>query len=68
MDATGDPEANRQLSLRRAEAVRDYLVFTYRFDPARFKVEGRGSDEPVAANDTAAGRHANRRVEILFSG
>jgi outer membrane protein OmpA-like peptidoglycan-associated protein len=68
MNATGDPKANRQLSLRRAEAVRDYLVFTYRFDPARFKVEGRGSDEPVAANDTAAGRRANRRVEILFSG
>jgi outer membrane protein OmpA-like peptidoglycan-associated protein len=68
MDATGDPKANRQLSLRRAEAVRDYLVFTYRFDPARFKVEGRGSDEPVAANNTAAGRRANRRVEILFSG
>jgi outer membrane protein OmpA-like peptidoglycan-associated protein len=67
MDATGNPDSNRQLSLRRAQAVRDYLVSTYRFDPARFTVEGRGSDEPVASNDTAAGRHANRRVELLLS-
>jgi outer membrane protein OmpA-like peptidoglycan-associated protein len=67
MDATGDTDANRELSLRRAEAVRDYLVSMYHFDPARFTVEGKGRDEPVARNDTASGRHANRRVEVLFS-
>jgi outer membrane protein OmpA-like peptidoglycan-associated protein len=68
MDDTGDADANRRLSLRRAQAVRDYLVSSYGFDPTRFTVEGKGSDEPVAPNNTASGRHANRRVELLIAG
>ncbi len=68
MDSTGDADANRLLSLRRAQAVRDYLVSSYGFDPARFTVEGKGSDEPLAPNDTASGRHANRRVELFIAG
>lgn len=63
-DSNGDREANRILSLRRAEKVRDYLAAELGFDATRIRVEGAGEDQPVASNDTAAGRRANRRVEI----
>jgi flagellar motor protein MotB len=36
-------------------------------DAARTASEGRGEARPVASNDTATGREANRRVEIIFS-
>ena len=67
-DPSGDAGATRRLSLRRAQAVRDYLVSTYGFDRARFTVEGKGNDEPVAPNDTPSGRRANRRVELFVAG
>jgi outer membrane protein OmpA-like peptidoglycan-associated protein len=44
--------------------VRDYLVAEFGFEESRFKTEGLGEEQPVASNDTAAGRRANRRVEI----
>ena len=65
-DPGGDPERNWQLSLRRARAVRDYLVRTYGLDGGRFEVDGRGGEEPAPAVDTPAGRDADRRVEILL--
>jgi outer membrane protein OmpA-like peptidoglycan-associated protein len=68
MDPSGDVGATRRLSLRRAQAVRDYLVSTYGFDRMRFTVEGKGSDEPVASNDTLSGRRANRRIELFVAG
>lgn len=62
-DTTGDEVFNRALSLRRAQAVADYL--TGRGVPAaRLHVEGRGSTEPVADNHTIAGRAKNRRIEF----
>jgi outer membrane protein OmpA-like peptidoglycan-associated protein len=67
MDTTGDADANQQLSLRRARAVRDYLISACGCDPARFEIDGRGSAEPVETNDTPAGRRANRRVELLIA-
>lgn len=64
-DNTGSDAINDPLSLNRAEAVRNYL--TARGLPAeRVNVQGRGSHEPAASNDTEAGRAANRRVEILL--
>lgn len=66
-DNTGTPEGNRELSLERAEAVRDYLVGRSRLDSLdtdRFKTEGFGQNQPVATNDTAEGQRKNRRVEI----
>ncbi|HVJ62596.1 MAG TPA: OmpA family protein [Tahibacter sp.] len=64
-DATGSAEANRNLSLRRAEAVRDALVA--RGIPAeRIRVYGLGEDEPVAPNDEAEGRALNRRVVVIL--
>lgn len=64
-DATGSPEANRSLSLRRAEAVRDALV-ERGVAPSRIAVSGEGAAVPVASNDDAAGRARNRRVVVLL--
>ena len=62
-DATGSPEANLSLSLRRAEAVRDALV-ARGVAAARIVVSGEGAAEPVASNDDAQGRARNRRVVV----
>ncbi|WP_236637647.1 OmpA family protein, partial [Photorhabdus australis] len=63
-DSTGDAAKNRALSLARAEAVRDWLSRTSDIPLACFAVQGEGATRPVATNSTAAGRAANRRVEI----
>lgn len=66
-DSTGDPEYNLDLSRRRAESVRDYLVSTGA--PADvMRVIGRGEKEPVASNETREGRALNRRVEVIVIG
>jgi outer membrane protein OmpA-like peptidoglycan-associated protein len=65
-DAVGSDSYNRELSLARADAVRDALE-VYGVDPARIRAEGRGEAEPRASNDSEAGRAANRRVEILVT-
>jgi len=64
-DSTGSPAVNEPLSLQRADATRDYLV-TRGVAANRFRVDGRGAREPVANNDTEAGRARNRRVEIFL--
>lgn len=64
-DSTGSPSVNEPLSLQRADATRDYLV-SRGVAPNRFQVDGRGSREPVANNDTETGRARNRRVEIFL--
>ena len=63
-DNTGNYQSNKRLSLKRAEAVRDYLVSEHEMDPNRFIVVGNGPDKPVAGNDTDAGRAANRRTDF----
>jgi outer membrane protein OmpA-like peptidoglycan-associated protein len=65
-DSTGSDAINDPLSRERAVAVRDYLSMRG-VSTARVSVAGRGSHEPVASNDTEAGRAANRRVEIFLS-
>ena len=62
-DAAGDDAANRALSLRRAESVRDAFV-AMGLPRARLTTVGAGEDEPVADNGTPDGRARNRRVEI----
>ncbi len=62
-DITGLEERNRYLSLRRAQSVMDY--FTSEGVAAdRLEIKGFGSANPIATNETAEGRKANRRVEI----
>ncbi|HEY1131285.1 MAG TPA: OmpA family protein [Roseateles sp.] len=65
-DSTGSDAINDPLSRERAIAVRDYLA-SRGVSTSRVSVTGRGSHEPVASNDTEAGRAANRRVEIFLS-
>jgi outer membrane protein OmpA-like peptidoglycan-associated protein len=63
-DNVGGSQANLQLSKKRAEAVRAYLV--KKGVPADSLVaQGYGDARPVASNDTASGRFANRRIEFV---
>lgn len=62
-DNQGSASLNKRLSKSRAESVRNYLR-EKGVDAARMKSEGYGYDRPIESNDTAAGRAANRRVEI----
>lgn len=62
-DALGDPAFNIEISRRRAQAVASYLQ-RGGVDPSRLHVEGRGSSEPVADNETRSGRAKNRRIEF----
>lgn len=62
-DSIGTEAYNEQLSVRRANAVKDYMV-SEGVDPGIIDVKGMGEADPVASNATAAGRAQNRRVEI----
>jgi outer membrane protein OmpA-like peptidoglycan-associated protein len=64
-DSRGDEDYNLELSRRRAEAVREFLIQNG-IEPNRIIAQGYGELSPVAANETAAGRQQNRRVEIVF--
>jgi outer membrane protein OmpA-like peptidoglycan-associated protein len=65
-DNVGSESFNIDLSQRRADAVRGYLV-RQGVDGSRVKSTGMGEDMPVATNNTEAGRQQNRRVEIIIS-
>ncbi|HUW28223.1 MAG TPA: OmpA family protein [Sulfuriferula sp.] len=65
-DNTGSDSINDPLSVARAARTRDYLV-TRGVASGRFTVDGRGSHEPVASNNSEAGRAQNRRVEIFVA-
>jgi outer membrane protein OmpA-like peptidoglycan-associated protein len=58
---------NQQLSLARAQAVRDFLV-REGMDPAKLQVQGFGDTKPIADNATKEGRAKNRRVDLIVSG
>jgi OOP family OmpA-OmpF porin len=66
-DNVGKADYNMKLSLRRAEAVRDYLV-SLGADAGKLQVSGEGLTKPVADNSTAEGRAKNRRVEVEVIG
>lgn len=63
-DSEGDGEENRALSLRRAQAVREFLVGRENIEPRLVVTEGYGEGRPVASNETPEGRRLNRRVEV----
>lgn len=63
-DNTGNPKLNQTLSLKRAEAVRDWMRDTGDVPESCFAVQGYGESRPLATNDTPDGRALNRRVEI----
>jgi outer membrane protein OmpA-like peptidoglycan-associated protein len=64
-DSMGKSEKNQELSQKRAEAVRDFLV-SQGVAADRITAAGKGQSEPVATNKTVAGRQQNRRVELVL--
>jgi OOP family OmpA-OmpF porin len=69
-DNTGSEQVNQALSDARAAAVKEWLQrhAPRNFPDSRFRISGHGSQNPVATNDTTAGKAANRRVEITLLG
>jgi outer membrane protein OmpA-like peptidoglycan-associated protein len=65
-DNTGAADYNKQLSLRRAQAVAD-VAMAAGMPAANVQVRGLGATRPVADNGTAAGRAENRRVAIVIT-
>lgn len=65
-DSTGSDAINNPLSVNRAASARDYLV-ARGVDGRRIQIDGRGSREPIADNNTDAGRAKNRRIEIYLA-
>jgi outer membrane protein OmpA-like peptidoglycan-associated protein len=63
-DSTGDPSANKKLSLDRADAVKDIMVKDG-IAASRITATGFGEENPVASNETAQGRALNRRLELV---
>jgi OOP family OmpA-OmpF porin len=66
-DSVGSDEYNQKLSVRRAEAVKAYII-SKGVEANRVYTEGKGEKQPVADNKTAEGRAKNRRVEIEVVG
>jgi len=66
-DSTGSADFNQTLSEKRADSVRDYLI-GQGLQANTLTAQGFGMANPIADNNTAAGRQKNRRVEIVVSG
>jgi len=64
-DATGSEDYNLGLSRNRAQSVANLLA-AVQVDATRFTIMGYGEAQPITGNDTAAGRQANRRVELAI--
>jgi outer membrane protein OmpA-like peptidoglycan-associated protein len=66
-DSVGSDQVNQQLSERRADTVRDYLI-EQGVAGSAITAKGFGKANPVASNDTADGRSKNRRVQLVVNG
>jgi outer membrane protein OmpA-like peptidoglycan-associated protein len=66
-DSVGGEDYNQRLSEQRGEAVRDYLTH-HGMAAASVTSKGFGKGQPIASNETSAGRQQNRRVEIVIAG
>jgi outer membrane protein OmpA-like peptidoglycan-associated protein len=66
-DSVGGDDYNQRLSEQRGSAVRDFLI-QQGMAGNSVTSRGFGKTQPVASNDTAAGRQQNRRVELVISG
>jgi outer membrane protein OmpA-like peptidoglycan-associated protein len=66
-DSVGSDQMNQQLSERRADSVRDFLI-EQGVAGSSVTAKGFGKTQPVASNDTAEGRQKNRRVELVVNG
>jgi outer membrane protein OmpA-like peptidoglycan-associated protein len=66
-DAQGSAGYNKDLAQQRADAVKAWMS-SNGFDAGRISVNAIGEGQPVATNNTEAGREQNRRVEIVARG
>ncbi|SDY81554.1 Outer membrane protein OmpA [Hymenobacter psychrophilus] len=64
-DSRAGKAYNKDLGRDRAQAVAAWLTKNGKFDESKITIESKGQTEPVATNETAAGRQDNRRVEIV---
>ncbi len=65
-DSVGSDSYNMELSQRRAESVRSYLITRHGIDPSRLIARGYGETMPIAPNTSREGRAQNRRVEFVI--
>jgi len=65
-DNTGSDQYNLQLSQKRAESVRQYLINNFSIAPDRLSAKGFGESRPIASNTTREGRRKNRRVVAVI--
>jgi len=65
-DSLGTEQYNQLLSMRRAEAVRLFLI-QQGIDKEMIRVQGSGEKRPTKSNATPSGRRANRRVEVVVN-
>ena len=66
-DNIGSMKYNLELSRKRAESVKQYLIEKFNINPARLTITGQGFNKPIASNKTEAGRQRNRRVFAILS-
>lgn len=65
-DSDGSDEQNLALSLKRAEAVKSFLVKNFGFEESKLVTVGKGESEPLESNANAEGKANNRRVEFVL--
>ncbi len=63
-DDKGSDAYNMDLSLQRANSVRNHMIGNLNFEEEIIWIDGKGESQPVADNDTEENRHKNRRVEV----
>ena len=63
-DSQGSEDSNLRLSQARADAIRAYLMYTFKIDPDRITATGYGSSRPLVEEETDQDRKLNRRVEF----
>ena len=64
-DSTGTAVSNKELALKRADAVKSWLIRNGKVIPNRISVRTQGESNPVSPNSTVEGRAENRRVDIV---
>ena len=64
-DNIGSEEYNYELSLKRANSLKNILINEYKIDPKRIKIKGFGATQPIASNKTKEGRMKNRRIVVI---
>jgi len=66
-DSMGGDRLNEQLSQKRADAIRSYLVANLGINPSYITAVGYGAKKPIANNETNEGRALNRRIDVVIS-